>query len=216
MKIYKLTIGSFFLTLIFSLFPTPSYAHSELINTSFSKDRVILTSDKSIDLEFNEPVTISKGGLLLQNLTGGLLFINDRVLKSDTFSIKINNLKKGYYILRYNVKSEDGHFISNSIVLNYKMGNSTNNLKPLVINNSNSSELKLERSSLKLGEVSFRFFHKGTLSVYSVEKNINFDYKIESEKILVSFPFKGKYILSYKIEKDEFTQLSFIEKVVIK
>lgn len=194
------------LTIFLTSLPTRAVAHAELLSLNLNKNQFISPSGNVV-LEFSEMVGVEKGDILLQDNKGSIIseYKVDKVSKKHILSYK--NLKKGYYNLRYLVTSEDGHEISNSILLSYKIAFK----EP---KNSTAFDFKIYNESFKINLYNDKNeFYKLEFKNYQykailLNKKTGISYNLNSSNGDINFiaPNPGEYSLTIKFLKDKFTE----------
>ncbi|WP_162274312.1 copper resistance CopC/CopD family protein [Paenibacillus crassostreae] len=125
---HKLLILGLVLSFIWMfLYPSFSYAHAYLQQSSPSANDIISQSPSKITLQFNESVQPSFHSILVTNSSGERVELDDSYIPDDQLNRLESNLKPnlpdGLYVIQWNVISGDGHPIEGDIPFQVGEGN---------------------------------------------------------------------------------------------
>ncbi len=98
-----------------SLLAAPASAHASLVSTDPAEGTVLPDSPESVELTFNENVSLAESSTVLYDARGAEVGTKARSVDAVVLVSPEQSLADGTYVLTYRVISEDGHPIAGSL-----------------------------------------------------------------------------------------------------
>jgi putative copper export protein/methionine-rich copper-binding protein CopC len=121
----RIALSAALLTLVaLAVWTSPASAHAVVVSSNPEADSHVATPPKDVSVVFNEPVSISLGGLTVLDSSGRRVDTG-RTTQPQPETIKTrlaNGLGDGTYVANYAITSADGHAIRGSIIFGVGKG----------------------------------------------------------------------------------------------